>query len=84
LALLTVRVCINAPTYRASTVAYLSETVFIKIVVEMKEQIIFACEFDSQCQGILLLTHDEDLDLNSLQSAHLQNRSVCVCVCVHV
>ena len=50
---------------------HLSEAVFVKIVVEMKEEIVFACELNSQCEGVLFLAHYQDLHFNRLQCSHL-------------
>jgi hypothetical protein len=50
---------------------HLSEAVFVKIVVEMKEEIVFACELNSQSEGVLFLAHYQDLHFNRLQCSHL-------------
>jgi len=55
----------------ACVVRHLSEAVFVKIVVEMKEEIVFACELNSQSEGVLFLAHYQDLHFNRLQCSHL-------------
>jgi hypothetical protein len=59
----------------------LSEAVLVKVVIEVKEKIIFASEFDSQRKRIDLLAHDQDLDLDGLQSAHLRRMPVSSSAC---
>ena len=50
---------------------YLPEPVLVEIVIEVKKEVILACQLNSQRQRVLLFAHDQDLDLYSLQRAHL-------------
>ena len=45
---------------------HLPESVLVEIVIEMKEEVIFTSQLNSQRQRVLFFTHDEDFDLDSL------------------